>query len=76
MRREKNSVSCVWKKPAFSRKKGRFSGKNTSKRWLISTCGSSDSTWLKSGFRARSAVSASRNTSLASNPARASLSVL
>jgi len=53
-------------------KNGRFSGNCTSKRWLIVTCGSSDSTWLKSGLAARSSVSASLITTFASRPARAS----
>jgi hypothetical protein len=56
-------------------KNGRFSGKNTSKRWLIVTCGSSDSTWLKSGFSVRSTVNASFTTTLPSIPALATLSV-
>ena len=53
-------------------KNGRFSGNCTSKRWLIVTCGSSDSTWLKSGFAATSSVSASLITTFASSPARPS----
>ena len=56
-------------------KNGRFSGKNTSKRWFTVTCGSSDSTWLKSGFTVRSTVTASLITALASTPARHALSV-
>jgi hypothetical protein len=51
-------------------KNGRFSGKNTSNRWLIVTCGSSDSIWLKSGLTVRSTVTASRTTALASIPMR------
>ncbi len=73
IRREKNRLIGVWKYPAFSRKNGRFSGKNTSKRWLIVTCGSSDSTWLKSGLAVRSIVTASCATNLASMPARPSV---
>ena len=71
-RREKNRVAGVWKKPAFSRKNGLRSGKNTSNRWLMVTCGSSDSTWLKSGFSARSSANASRNTIFESTPPRIS----
>ena len=56
-------------------KNGRFSGKNTSNRWLIVTCGSSDSTWLKSGFSVRSTVNASFTTILLSMPARPVVSV-
>ena len=56
-------------------KNGRFSGKNTSKRWLMVTCGSSDSTWLKSGLTVRSSVTASLITAFASMPTRAELSV-
>src|SRR5439155_829908 len=56
-------------------KKGRFSGKNTSKRSLIVTWGSSDSTWLKSGLTVASSVSASRITPLKSSPTRRSLAV-
>ena len=56
-------------------KKGRFSGKNVSKRSLIVTCGSSDSTWLKSGLRVASSVSASRITPFISRPKRRSLAV-
>jgi hypothetical protein len=37
MRREKKRFSGVTNMPAFSMKNGRFSGKNTSKRWLIVT---------------------------------------
>ena len=37
------------KKPAFSRKKGRFSGKNSANRSRF-TCWSSTSTWAKSVF--------------------------
>ena len=37
MRRENNNGTGVWKNPAFSRKNGRFSAKNTSKRWLSVT---------------------------------------
>ena len=44
MRREKKSLTGVSKKPAFSAKNGRFSGKYTSNRWLTVTCGSSAST--------------------------------
>src|SRR5688572_32039978 len=72
-RREKNSVIGEAKKSAFSRKNGRFSGKNTSKRWLTVTCGSSDSTWLKSGLMVKSSDIASRGTSFTSIPARPSL---
>ncbi|HVL68144.1 MAG TPA: hypothetical protein VM364_12855 [Vicinamibacterales bacterium] len=74
MRREKNRLIGVWKYDAFSMKNGRFSGKNTSKRWLIVTCGSSDSTWLKSGLNVRSTVKASFTTNLPSTPARTSAS--
>jgi len=73
-RREKNSVSGDAKKSEFSRKNGRFSGKKTSKRWLTVTCGSSDSTWLKSGLMVKSSVTASRGTSFRSTPARPSFS--
>jgi len=41
--REKNKSIGVEKNPAFSIKNGLFSGKNTANRWLIVTCGSSDS---------------------------------
>ncbi|OFV86517.1 MAG: hypothetical protein A3B65_05860 [Acidobacteria bacterium RIFCSPHIGHO2_02_FULL_67_57] len=53
-------------------KNGRFSGKKTSKRWFTVTCGSSDSTWLKSGFTATSSTRLSRKTNLASKPASGS----
>ena len=56
-------------------KNGRFSGKNTSNLWLTVTCGSSDSTWLKSGFTVMSTVSASLTTALPSTPARAEFCV-
>src|SRR5882757_5949414 len=67
--REKKRLIGVMKKPAFSIKNGRFSGKKTAKRWLTVTCGSSDSTWLKSGFRVTSKVSESLATNFASSPA-------
>jgi len=68
MRRVKTRLMGVSKKLAFSRKKGRFSGKNTSKRWFTVFCGWSDSTWLNSGFTVRSNTSLSRRTNLASSP--------
>ena len=37
-------------------KNGRFSEKNTGKRWLTSTCTASLSTWLKSGLSVASSV--------------------
>ena len=53
MRREKNrSIDCGWPNwnvDAFSRKNGRFSGKNRSKRVRL-TCSSSASTCAKSVF--------------------------
>ena len=55
-------------------KNGRFSGKNTSNRWLTVTWGSSDSIWLKSGFTVMSTVNASLMTALPSTPARAAFS--
>ncbi len=44
-----------WKVCAFSRKNGRFSGKNRGNRVRL-TCCSSDSTWAKSVFTVKSAV--------------------
>ena len=72
IRREKNSSVGVWKKLAFSMKKGRRSGKVTSYRWLMVTCGSSDSTWLKSGLSATSRANWSWSTSFESRPPRSS----
>ena len=57
-------------------KNGRFSGKNTSYRWFTVTCGSSDSTWLKSGLTVMSTVMASLMTAFPSTPTRADCSVL
>src|SRR5438874_1095378 len=54
-------------------KKGRFSGKNVSNRSLMVTCGSSDSTWLKSGLTVPSSVTASRMTVFRSRPSRRSV---
>src|SRR5260370_20526109 len=70
--REKKRLMGVMKNHAFSMKNGRFSGKKTVKRWLMVTCGSSDSTWLKSGFSVTSNVRESLATNLASSPARCS----
>ena len=42
--------------PSPSMKKGRFSSKNSGKRWLTSTWNASDSTWLKSGLTVPSTV--------------------
>jgi hypothetical protein len=52
----------------YSRKNGRLSGKKTSNRWLTVTCGSSDSTWLKSGLAVASRTRLSRKTVLKSTP--------
>ena len=68
MRREKNSCSGIAKIDAFSRKKGRRSGYVTSNRWFTCTFGSSVPISLKSGFSARSSVSASCSTAFASRP--------
>jgi hypothetical protein len=71
MRREKNS-STDWgvpteKVPAFSRKKGRFSGKNSRNRVRF-TCWSSTSTWAKSVLTVASSVSDGLKVNFASPP--------
>jgi hypothetical protein len=56
---KKRSICCDdpnWKMEAFSRKNGRFSGKNSSKRVRF-TCSLSASTCAKSVFTVTSAVS-------------------
>ena len=69
IRRVKYRSTGVAKKFAFSWKNGRFSGKNTSKRWLVVVCGWSDSTWLKSGFTVTSSTNLSLMISFESRPA-------
>ncbi len=73
MRRVNNKLIGVLKNVEFSKKNGRFSGKNTSKRWLVVICGSSDSTCAKSGFAVASRTSESLITPFASSPSRGSI---
>ena len=77
IRREKNSSACCaapnWKTDAFSRKNGRFSGKNRSNRVRL-TCSSSASTCAKSVLTVKSAVRFGRTPHFTSMPTRPSLS--
>ncbi len=77
MRREKNrSTACGcpnWKVVAFSRKNGRFSGKNRSKRVRL-TCSSSASTCAKSVFTVTSIVRLGVTPHFRSTPTSASRS--
>ena len=54
--------------PAFSRKNGRFSGKNRSKRLRL-ICSSSTSTWAKSVLKVASSVRLELRLYLTSRPA-------
>ena len=49
-------VPAMLKRPMPSMKNGRFSEKNTGKRWLTWTWNASLSTWLKSGLIVPSSV--------------------
>ena len=53
--------------PVPSMKNGRFSEKNSGKRWLTSTWNASDSTWLKSGLTVASTRDRRRDAVLSSS---------
>ena len=72
IRLEKKTLIGVSNMAAFSMKNGRFSGKNTSYRWLVPISGSFDSTSLKSGLTVASTVTAVPSTTFASSPTRRS----